>query len=353
MARLRLTPIVDASAPQGLEKRKLEEEHTMRRRPTLGLAVLVGVLVAVLLPRLSQAGSAGRRGEIAFSARVHGVSQVFTVRPDGSQLRQVTHGGLQAGQFGLSWSPDGRGLLYTVTERNGIDRIVKSRADGGGATVISPTCTGSCLGDDDPVYSPDGRRIAFERAFGPVVNDNAAFVAVFTMNADGSHLTQLTKTPKGSADQKPQWSPDGSKIAFVHDQPNHQGAIEVMSADGRSIRRLTPLQIDATDPRWSPDGKRILFNTYADAVPYKSANLYAMRADGTNRVALTHYSGGTLQAFADDWSPDGTEIVFRRLAYSGIDTEVGGFYILDLRTKHIRRLTPVRLRYDAKAAWSK
>lgn len=76
-----------------------------------------------------------------------------------------------------------------------------------------------------------------------------------------------------------------------------------------------------------------------------------MRADGTHRVALTHYAGGTLQAFADGWSPNGKQVVFHRMAYSGSHTEVGGFYVLNLSLKHIintskriRRLTPVRLR---------
>jgi Tol biopolymer transport system component len=60
-----------------------------------------------------------------------------------------------------------------------------------------------------------------------------------------------------------------------------------------------------------------------------------------------------LQAFAQGWSPDGTQILFHRAAYSGTDTQVGGFYILNLHSKRIRRLTPVRIRYDAQAAWGK
>jgi Tol biopolymer transport system component len=126
-----------------------------------------------------------------------------------------------------------------------------------------------------------------------------------------------------------------------------------MNADGSNLRRLTPFRIDAAGPHWSPNGKRILFNTYSDPTSGKSANLFTMRADGTHRVALTHYAGGTLQAFTDGWSPDGSQVVFRRLAYSGTHTEVGGFYILSIGSKHIRRLTPVRIRYDALASWGK
>jgi len=298
-----------------------------------------------------------KNGEIALSARVHGISQVFTVNPDGTRLRKVTHSASPAGERGLAWSPGGRSLLYVVS--TDIDRIFKSRADGSGATVISPSCTGTCLGDDDPVYSPDGKKIAFERAFGPVVNDTAALVAIFSMNADGSQLTQLTNktTPTSAEDHQPSWSPDGRKIAFVHTNttatPRNKGAIEVMNADGSNVRRLTAFAIDATDPHWSADGKRLLFNTYKEPTRGQSANLFTMRADGTHRVKLTRYTGGAVQAFADGWSPDGTQIVFRRLTYSGSNSEVGGYYVLNMRTKHIRRLAHVRIRDDALSAWGR
>jgi Tol biopolymer transport system component len=314
----------------------------------LTLAVAVPVGAAVLKQQ-------AKNGEIAFSARVHGISQVFTINPDGTRLRQVTHQAvLPAGQFGLSWSPDGRSLVYSVTGK--IDSIVKIHADGrGGATAISPPCTGTCLGDDDPAYSPDGKKIAFERAFGPVVNNYAALVAIFTMKADGSQLTQLTNktAPTSGEDYQPVWSPDGTKIAFVHSNTTAtpKSAIDVMNTDGSNVRRLTPFGVETGNPHWSPDGKRLLFNTGGGQGV--STNLFTMRADGTNRVRLTHYVGGSLTAQADAWSPDGRQILFRRLLLSGTDTEVGGFYIMNLGTKRIRRVTPVRIRSDARSAWGK
>jgi Tol biopolymer transport system component len=226
--------------------------------------------------------------------------------------------------------------------------------------VISPPCTGTCLGDDYPSYSHDSTKITFERAFGPIVNNSAAVVAIFTMNADGSDLTQLTQTstPTSSEDHQPQWSPNGKEIAFVRHnttaEPQNGSAIEVMNSDGSNVRRLTPWSMRATDPRWSPNGKRILFNSYWHPVQFKSANLFAIRPDGTHRVQLTHYTGGTLQAFADGWSPDGKQIIFQRMRYSGCCTEVGGYYLLNLRSKQIHRLTSVRIHdNDARAAWGR
>jgi TolB protein len=336
----------------------------MKRRQTLSLATFFGILVAAVFAAGSQATASDRKGEIAFTRQVNTVYQVFTVRPDGTRLRQVTHG-MGAGQHGISWSPNGRGLLYTLGRIDGTDRIAKSRADGNDAAVISPPCKGGCLSDDGPTYSPDGKKIAFERAFGPAANHDPTRVAIFTMNADGSHLRQLTQKSARTEDGQPQWSPDGTKIAFVRTnttaKPTQKGAIEIMNADGSHIRRLTPFRIDATDPHWSPNGQRLLFNTWAHPTQFKSANLFIMNAEGTHRVALTHYTGGTLQAIADAWSPDGTQILFHRMALSGSSTEVGGFYILHLSlnnivenaSNRIQRLTSVQLRYDARAAWGR
>ena len=141
------------------------EKHKMNRRSTLCLAAFLSGLVAVLVPALSRATPTGRSGEIAFSAHVRGVSQVFTVNPDGTRSRQITHSPLPVGEYGLSWSPDGRSVLYTVTGTH-FDFIIRSSADGSSASTISPPCTGTCLGDDNPAYSPDGKRIAFARASG-------------------------------------------------------------------------------------------------------------------------------------------------------------------------------------------
>jgi Tol biopolymer transport system component len=133
--------------------------------------------------------------------------------------------------------------------------------------------------------------------------------------------------------------------------PQNEGAIEVMNADGSNVRRHTPFGLDAGNPHWSPNGKQILFNTYAHPAPGRSANLFTMRANGTHLMALTHYTGGTIQALADDWSPNGRQIVFHRVASSGTDTQRGHFYILDLRGKHIRRLTRLYIARTDRAAW--
>jgi Tol biopolymer transport system component len=319
----------------------------MNRRPILGLAIVSGLLTAVLVPALSQAGASSRGGEIAFSASVHGIPQVFTMKPDGTGLVQITRGSSEAGAYGLSWSRDRTHLLFSVTQQ-GRDLIARSNSDGSDVSVISPPCT-DCFTDGGATYSPNGERIAFDRGFLPIVNSNPSSSAIFTMSADGSALTQLTPRSPTTLNFGATWSPSGKRLAFVRCRVAvGKCAIEVMSADGSQLRRITPFGVETGNPRWSPDGKRILFNTGGGQGI--STDLFIMRPDGTHRVALTHYTGGALTASANDWSPDGRHIIYNLERLSGTDTSVGHFVIIDSHGKHARRL-PIRITADAGAAW--
>lgn len=90
---------------------------------------------------------------------------------------------------------------------------------------------------------------------------------VYSMNPDGSGLRQLT-TQNAVADRDPQWSPDGTKVAFLSDRDevaNPQWAgdfvaeIYVMNADGTNARRITNNVFDEYDPTWSPDGRKLVY----------------------------------------------------------------------------------------------
>jgi Tol biopolymer transport system component len=277
-------------------------------------------------------------GKLAFVADEAGKPQVFTVRPDGTGLTRLTNRPNGVVEYGLAWSPDASSLLIIL----GGSHDLIYRADTNGAPVrrLSPRCAGNCLGDSSPTYSHSGAKIAFERAFGPETNDTAAAVAILTMNANGSGLKQLTqmKEPTSTEDHNPSWSPDGKRIAFQRynttAQPTAVSAIYVMNADGTHVRRLTPRSIDASGPRWSRDGTRIAFNDYAEDVPNKSANVYTIRPDGTSLRKVTHYSGGTKRAFVNDWSPDGRQIV-----YHLIGDAVNDLYVVNADGTNTHALT--------------
>ena len=146
--------------------------------------------------------------------------------------------------------------------------------------------------DFNPAWSPDGRRLAFQRG--------AAETDIWVVNWDRSGASRLTSGPV--TDQDPAWSPDGSRIAFVRD-----GSLHVMNADGSGVTRLSDTGYDS-HPSWSPDGSRIVFASSRTG----SNAIHVMRADGTSVVQLTSESA---YDFHPSWSPNGQWIAFQRNPY--------------------------------------
>ena len=113
----------------------------------------------------------------------------------------------------------------------------------------------------------------------------------------------------GETDGYPQWSPDGTRVAFVRGPGSaYAGDIYVVNADGSGETRLTHGSDLNLFPAWSPDGTRIVFETTRDGNP----EIYVMDADGFNQTNLTQYADVDLWP---SWSPDGTKIVFYRVRH--------------------------------------
>jgi Tol biopolymer transport system component len=155
--------------------------------------------------------------------------------------------------------------------------------------------TSNNVGDFDPVWSPDGTKIAWVRF--PNDTCNCGPGDVWVMNADGSDRHNLTND--GADIGHPTWSPDGSRLAFTLEY-----GIYVINADGTDEHRISPAGAFDFDPDWSPDGARIAFVSSGGG----EFDLYAMDPDGTDRVHLSHTSG--IAEYDPAWSPDGSKIAF-------------------------------------------
>ena len=164
-----------------------------------------------------------------------------------------------------------------------------------------------------PVWSPDGRKVAFASADRQPW-DGGNF-DLYVMNADGSGLRRLTRDP--ASDVAPVWSPDGRKIAFIRSHAPAEGRgppesdVYVINVDGSGERNLTGDAVSG-GPMWSPDGRRIAFTSGRDASGLWGGSIYVMNADGSGQRRLTRNAG-----FVLGWSRDGRKIAFTRAGGRG------------------------------------
>jgi len=206
--------------------------------------------------------------------------------------RQITRQGVDVS--GITWSGDGGSLIYSAAYdsaawpylwRTGIDgRQPPQRLEIAGLQAFSPSASPtasrlvfsrrlydpdiwcyhtngsmepfivSSLRDDEPQFSPDGTRIAFASSRA------GDALEIWVAQADGSKPVQMTNR-FGRHQGTPRWSPDGRWIAF--DSQGQDGRWEnyVIDAAGSAPRRITSGPSNNAMPFWSRDGKWLYFRS--------------------------------------------------------------------------------------------
>jgi TolB protein len=179
-----------------------------------------------------------------------------------------------------------------------------------------------------PNWSPDGTRIAFDAQ-----TDFEAPGQIYLMDADGSGLRNLTGDSP-LIKSAPSWSPDGSRIAFLGFDSGRTG-LYMMEPDGGNHTLVTELEAELDHVSWSPDGSRIAFASNRDGGVLENYNseIYVMNADGSGQTRLTNSPG--LDG-GPDWSPDGSKIVFT----SGREGSSSAIYIMNSDGSDQRPLIP-------------
>ena len=276
-----------------------------------------------IFPTLSPDG----RGKLVFDSnrlRASGepvnTSDLFVMNHDGTELQFLTRGGSP------TWSPpepnggtskniafhasaSGAGLPInpfpgSATDDSDIFTVNVDDLLDNAAVPRNLTINRTATVDDDPNWSPDGRRIVFTS----YVSDPFSTITsgeIYIMNADGTGQTQLTYD--GIDKRGPAWSPDGKSILFAcrSGAPTANAPtlptfeICVMDVANSQIRQLTLNNISELTPTWSPDGQLIVFHR----VP--SNQLWVMRANGTDLVPLAAAASSVFNLLATSWSAIG------------------------------------------------
>jgi len=181
---------------------------------------------------------------IVFESTRTGSAAVWRMRADGSAAELLMGGD---GEFHVPcWDSSAAAVLYNSTQAGG-EQIFILELDTRRERQLTDSFWKSIL----PAVSPDGSTIAFSR--------NKLGWDVYRMNRDGTGVKALTS--KGG-NCRPDWSPDGKRIAFVSDVADGRGDVWTMDADGRN-KMLVTRGDDSYDynPAWSPDGRWIVYET--------------------------------------------------------------------------------------------
>ena len=208
---------------------------------------------------------------------------------------------------GSSWSPDGS-RVAVITNISGRANVWIVPANGGWPKQL----TVSEQRQIDPVWSPDGKWIAFSSDYG----GNEQW-DIFLVSPKNGIVINLTNTPDVS-EVDARWSPDSQTLAF-RSKPKNAAPYDIRVMDVRTrkisaITQGTPAGIDNSDQIWSPDGKQLAY-TRGDSGGHSSDVYLGDIASGRSTNVTQHEGDKLFQA--TDWSQDGKSILLTSNAAKG------------------------------------
>jgi TolB protein len=300
---------LDTAAEKGAFSR------TYNANKIVPLRYLAHYLADDLVGRLTgEKGVASSR--IVFIRQVSpGVKELFQVDRDGAGLLQLTrHGSLT-----LSPSVAGDGRLVYVTYKGGGPEIWGQRKKDGAHEKLYPTAGAGGM-VSSPVWSPDGKRLAF------VQGDRRGNTDIMVMDLATNRVRRLTD---GSCiNTEPSWNPNGTQLAFTSDR---EGGPQVflMQDDGSNLRRLTGEGLYNASPSWSPNGAMVAYVSRFEG----KFDLFVYKLGEGKAYQITT---GVSTSESPAWAPDERRLVFTSNRFGSSQ-----LFTTDLSGRQIVRLTEI------------
>lgn len=242
-----------------------------------------------------------------------GVKELFQIDRDGANLIQLTrHGSLT---LAPSVAPDGR-LAY-VTYKGGAPEIWGQRRRDGAHEKLYPV-SGAGGMVSTPIWSPDGRRLAF------VQGDRRGNSDIMILDLETGRARRLTDG--NGINTEPSWNPNGTQIAFTSDR---EGGPQVflMQDDGSNLRRLTGEGQYNASPAWSPNGAMIAYVSRFEG----KFDLFIYKLGEGKAYQITT---GVSTSESPAWSPDDRRLVFTSNRFGSAQ-----IFTTDLSGRQVVRMT--------------
>ena len=273
-----------------------DRANLMHRRLAIVAAVAAFVVAGAAPGSTGVRTAKARNGPILYAKQVESSWDLFVADAQGVETSLTV--GERPEWIGV-WSPDRRAIVFIAPPRNRTGtNLFRMDADGSDVRRLAHLELGIV---PDIALSPSGRRVAFSASpsTGPYRPSE-----IYSYALRSGKLRRLTRNAVLEGD--PDWSPDGSTIAF-----DRNGVLWTMDADGRHKHRLGHTSVHGFEPAWSPAGDWIAFSTL-------DGDIFKVRPDGTSLRQLTRsFDRETTPV----WSPDGTRIAYARSHYHQIIEE--------------------------------